>query len=137
MNSEDEIGIKEESPSKEFEKKMHDVTKETEKIQIEMNDLKKEYKGKKRDMKQKIKEKKKEASQIQSDHLKTNREQAYNFGKFQTVLNKCFSSRTTMFIIIIINIVLATVNTVSDLSVFSVLYSQGFLGHAYMVLGNK
>ena len=137
INSDATIGIKEESHFEDFENKFQDVTKEVEKIQMEMNDLKKEYKGKKKDLKQKFKEKKKEASRIQSEHLKTNREQAYNFGLSQTVLNKCFSSRTTMFIIIMINIVLATFNTVSDISVFSLLYSQGFLGHAWLVLGNK
>ena len=83
-----------------------------------------------------IKEKKKEEYGIYSEILKANRETAYDFGFSQKVFNICFGSNT-IYIIIVMNIFLSTLNTLSDISVFNLLFGQGFLGQAYTVLGNK
>ena len=98
----------------------------------ELQTKKEELQTKSKQLKKEIKEKKKEESEI----LKATREMAYDFGCSQKVFNICFGSNT-IYIIIVMNIFLSTLNTLSDLSVFNLLFGQGFLGQAYTVLGNK
>ena len=114
-----------ESTDNDLEARRKTVRTEIEDLQTKSKQLKKE-----------IKEKKNEEYEIYSEILKSNRETAYDFGFSQKVFNCCFGSNT-IYIIIVMNIFLSTLNTLSDLSVFNLLFRQGFLGQAYTVLGNK
>ena len=117
-----------ESSDNDLETRRKTIRTEIEHLQTK----KEELQTKSKQLKKEIKEKKKEESEI----LKATREMAYDFGCSQKVFNICFGSNT-IYIIIVMNIFLSTLNTLSDLSVFNLLFGQGFLGQAYTVLGNK
>ena len=126
-NSKDQGLINEENkPTKDLKMNLNKVTTEIEKIQKTIEDAKKELKGKK-----------KEAREIQAMNLETERERGYDFGLLQKIFTLCKCGTNTIYIFIIFNIVFSTLNSTSDVSVVSLLYRQGFQGHAYRILGNE
>ena len=117
----------EESHANNLEIKRQNIRAEIENLQINIKEFKKE-----------IKEKKKEESAIQLEILKTLRGRAYDFGFTQRIFNKCFGANTIyIYIYICMTILLSTVNTASDFSVFNLLHKHGFLRYAYTVIGDK
>ena len=83
----------------------------------------------------KLEEKKKEYFKVKAEVLDAKGKRVYQFGLGQTILNICLPSSYVVNTLIMIQIGPSTLNSCSDMSVFSWLYSQNFVTQAYTVIG--